>query len=118
MQQVGRIEDAAASGRYLLVGQSVDFVQKLAVPAAGIYHVRVAVAEARHHHPAASVYRFFAAAQNDRIHGPEGGNVPVLYPQPGILQRAGAPLLRAFHPKHPLRLDTHQPSYIIDKTHS
>ena len=118
MQQIGRIQDPAAAGRYLFVGKAVDLVQELSVPAAGIHHVRVAVAESGHDHAALRVQSFFAAAQNDRGHRPEVHDPAVFVAEPGILQEAGAPLQLSLHPKDSLRLDARQKAYIIDKTHS
>ena len=55
VQQVGGIEDSAAACGYLLVREACDLVAELAVAAAGIYDMRMRVAESRHHEAALGI---------------------------------------------------------------
>ena len=117
VQKVRRVEDSAAPRRYLLIGQAVDLVQKLAVAAPGIDQVRVAVAEARHDHAALGVDRFFASLRMTGSRS-EVGDAAVIDGNPGVFQHACAALCGAFHPKDALRLDAREEAYVIDKIHS
>ena len=112
VQQVGRIEDAAAPGGDFLVAETVYLVQEFSVPAAGIHHVRMAVAETGHHHAAPRIQVSFNRTCSE-IHDPA-----VLDGQPGVAQDAGPALLRAFHAQHALRLNARQQPYVIDNLHS
>ena len=49
MEQVGRVEDSAASGSYFLVAETGDLVAELTVAASCIDNMGVGVAETWHH---------------------------------------------------------------------
>ena len=87
VQQVGGVEDAAAVRRDLLVGEAPDFIEELAVAAAGIDDMGVAVAESRHQQAAFAVDDLVGAARRRLIPAAEPGNPAVLDQQPGVVDR-------------------------------
>ena len=96
VQQVGRIEDAAAAGRDLPVGETADLVEEFPVAAAGVDDMRVAVAESRHQQSAFAVDGLVGELRQGFGGAAEGDDLPVVDEEPGVGQRVDLVHGRAF----------------------
>ena len=85
MQAVGRIEDTSAAAGDLLVGETVDLIQKLALARTCIYDMRVRVAEGGHHQSALGI-EVRVGIRGHLSHWPEGGNTVAVDEQVRIFQ--------------------------------
>ena len=95
MQQVGRVEDAAAAGGDFLVGEAADLVEELPVTAACIDDVGVAVAEGWHQQAAFAVDGL-VGGRGGRAGVAESGDAAPVDQQPGVGKRADFVHGRAF----------------------
>ncbi len=86
VQQVGGIENPAATPGDFLVAQSVDFVQKLLLAAPGVDQMGVRIAERREKHPALGIDHPGRDARTAVVHAAESGNPPVFGEQPRIVE--------------------------------
>ena len=96
VQQVGGVEDTAATGGDLFVRKTVDLVEEFPVAAAGIDDVGVTVAEGGHHQAAFAVDDFVGAGRDGRGGIAESGDAPAVHQQPGVGKRSDFVHGRAF----------------------
>ena len=120
VQQVGGIEDPAATGGDLLVAEPVDLVQELAVAAPRIHDMRMAVAEGREDHATLGVDDGCFDRLSNRLigHLAEPGDLAVLDGEPGVAEHAGLRHLCALLPQDARRHDPDEFADVLYKYHS
>ena len=115
MQSVGGVQDAASAARDLLVRKAVDLVQKLLLAAPGVDQVGVRVAERREEYPARGIDDAVGIRLAELGHAAERRNALSVSQQPCVVERVEAVHLRTAAAQAALRLDTDDPSDVLDQ---
>ncbi len=85
-QPVGRIEYATSAAGDLFIAQSVDFVNKLALTAAGIYYMCVRIAKGWYHGPTSGICRRLLGIRfRNGAHGAPILEFPIADKQPCVV---------------------------------
>ena len=117
VQQVGRVEYAAAPAGYLGIAQAANLVDKLALTAACIHHVGMWVAPRRQHHASAGVDHNVGPQTLRRhvVHAAEGCKASVVSKQPGIVERVQPGHLASAKPQLAAYACTDKRGYVLNE---